>query len=106
MQFDLIEFNRIRYGRGKEAARVRVWDGELTHLLWMSGQDIKANVIEHGPHLGLVLAAMEYAGALPATAISVDPALDTPPACSASPVAASRRLNSSRCSACSPFGTC
>lgn len=60
MQFDLIEFNRIRYGRGKEAARVRVWDGELTHLLWMSGQDIKANVIEHGPHLGLVLAAMEY----------------------------------------------
>jgi hypothetical protein len=30
-----------------------------------------------------VLAAMEYAGALPATAMSVDPALVTPPACSA-----------------------
>ena len=60
MQFDLIEFNRIRYGRGKEAARVRVWDGDVTHLLWMSEKDIKANVIEHGPHLGLVLAAKHY----------------------------------------------
>lgn len=68
MQFDLIEFNRIRLGRGKEAARLRCADEDGTAYLWMSEKDVKANIIEHGPHLGLVQASTKY-GVHPSVAV-------------------------------------
>lgn len=60
MNFDLLEFNRVRLVRGKEAARVRCWDDEGSVLLWMSEKDVKNNVLNHGPHFGLVRAAQQY----------------------------------------------
>lgn len=61
MKFRLTEFNHVRYGRGADAARVDVLqdDGDRD-LLWMSKQDIKANVMLFGPHIGLLQAANHY----------------------------------------------
>ena len=68
MNFDFQEFNRVRLVRGKEAARVRCWDDEGAALLWMSEKDVKANIIDHGPHFGLVRAAQHY-GIHPSVAV-------------------------------------
>jgi hypothetical protein len=61
MKFRFNDFNHVRYARGADAARVEVTEDNGTgHLLWMSTQDIKKNVMLFGPHLGLLQAANSY----------------------------------------------
>lgn len=54
-------FNQRRHMRGAEAARV-TWftDQGEEQSLWMSPTDIRANVLQHGPHYGLLVAANHY----------------------------------------------
>lgn len=47
--FELIEFNHVRDVRGKEAAKIRVFeDGEPQGFLWMSAEDLRANIRDFG----------------------------------------------------------
>lgn len=71
MKFRFNDFNHVRYGRGADAARVEVTEDDGTgHLLWMSTQDIKKNVMLFGPHLGLLQAAKHYNINVPALVAS------------------------------------
>ncbi|EPP9374372.1 hypothetical protein PZF67_006093 [Pseudomonas aeruginosa] len=64
--FELIEFNHVRYARGKEAAKVRVLEnGESLGLLWMDVDDLKANLREFGPSEALNRALRAYGEPLP-----------------------------------------
>ena len=48
--FELIEFNHVRDARGKEAAKIRVIEnGESQGFLWMSAEDLRANIRDLGP---------------------------------------------------------
>ena len=60
-QFRFEEFNPRRHMRGAEAARV-TWinDQGEEDTLWMSPADICGNVLLHGPHYGLLVAASQY----------------------------------------------
>lgn len=59
--FELIEFNRVRFSRGKEAAKMRVIeDGEVQGFLWMSPADIRANIKDFGSNDALVAALNAY----------------------------------------------
>ena len=60
-QFRFEEFNPRRHMRGAEAARV-TWinDQDEEDTLWMSPADIRSNVLLHGPHYGLLVAASHY----------------------------------------------
>lgn len=60
-QFRFEEFNPRRHMRGAEAARV-TWinDQGEEDTLWMSPADIRSNVLLHGPHYGLLVAASHY----------------------------------------------
>lgn len=60
MQFDFIDFNRVRLVRGKPAARVSCQNEEGKAWLWMTEKDLRENIEEYGPHLGLVTAAQQY----------------------------------------------
>lgn len=47
--FELIEFNHVRYSRGKEAAKIRIIEnGEPQDWLWMSAQDVRLNIKQYG----------------------------------------------------------
>ena len=60
-QFRFEEFNPRRHMRGAEAARVTwVNDQGEEDTLWMSPADIRSNVLLHGPHYGLLVAASHY----------------------------------------------
>jgi len=60
-QFRFEEFNPRRHMRGAEAARVTwVNDQGEEDTLWMSPADIRGNVLQHGPHYGLLVAASHY----------------------------------------------
>ena len=60
-QFRFEEFNPRRHMRGAEAARVTwVNDQGEEDTLWMSHADIRSNVLLHGPHYGLLVAASHY----------------------------------------------
>lgn len=51
LDFKLLEFNKCRLQRGKEALRVEVLeDSECLGWLWMSIKDLKANIKENGAH--------------------------------------------------------
>lgn len=59
--FELIEFNHVRYSRGKEAAKIRViTDGEAQGFLWMSVKDLRANIREFGSSPALEEALRAY----------------------------------------------
>lgn len=59
--FGLIEFNHVRDMRGKEAAKVRVIeDGEPQGFLWMSAEDLHANIRDFGASDGLHRALQAY----------------------------------------------
>lgn len=61
MKFLFEEFNQRRHMRGAEAARVTwVDDQGEEHSLWMSQGDVHANIRQHGPHEGLMMAAHLY----------------------------------------------
>lgn len=60
-QFIFEAFNQHRMARGADAARVLVVDDEGEDwALWMSEADIRGNVVEFGPHYGLLVAASHY----------------------------------------------
>lgn len=60
-KFRFEEFNQRRHMRGAEAARVTwVNDQGKEDSLWMSPADIRGNILEHGPHYGLLVAASHY----------------------------------------------
>lgn len=60
-KFRFEEFNQRRHMRGAEAARVTwVNDQGEEDSLWMSPADIRSNILEHGPHYGLLVAASHY----------------------------------------------
>lgn len=51
LDFKLLEFNKRRLQRGKEALRVEVLeDNECLGWLWMSTENLKANIKENGAH--------------------------------------------------------
>ena len=53
--FELIEFNHVRFSRGKEAAKLRIIeDGEVQGFLWMCPADIRANINDFGTSDALV----------------------------------------------------
>ncbi|MDC5753543.1 hypothetical protein [Vibrio europaeus] len=56
-RFLLLEFNHHRYARGKEAAKVMVDDAQW---LWMSAQDLHANIENFGAHPELLRALRQY----------------------------------------------
>lgn len=59
--FELIEFNHVRFSRGKEAAKLRVIeDGEVQGFLWMSPADIRANIKDFGSSDALMAALNAY----------------------------------------------
>jgi len=59
--FELIEFNHVRDARGKEAAKIRVIeDGEAQGFLWMSEEDLRANIRDVGPSDALSEALRAY----------------------------------------------
>ena len=59
--FELIEFNHVRNMRGKEAAKIRVIeDGVPQGFLWMSPDDIHANIRDFGHSDGLDKALRAY----------------------------------------------
>jgi hypothetical protein len=59
--FELIEFNHVRYGRGKDAAKIRVIvDGEDQGFLWMSAEDLRLNISEFGASEALEKALRSY----------------------------------------------
>ncbi len=59
--FELIEFNHVRDARGKEAAKIRVIeDGEPQGFLWMSAEDLRANISAVGPSDALEEALRAY----------------------------------------------
>lgn len=61
VRFELIEFNHVRYIRGKPAAKVRVIEhGEPQGYLWMSPADLQANLKEYGPSDALTKALRAY----------------------------------------------
>lgn len=54
-------FNQIRMARGADAARVLAVDEAGDEWsLWMSEEDIRGNVVEFGPHYGLLVAGGHY----------------------------------------------
>jgi hypothetical protein len=59
-QFELMEFNPVRFFRGTAAARVRVVDGDDDYWLWMSRRDIQRNIKLYGQAPGLVSALTAY----------------------------------------------
>lgn len=60
-KFRFEEFNQRRHMRGAEAARVTwVNDQGEEDSLWMSPADIRGNILDHGPHYGLLVAASYY----------------------------------------------
>lgn len=60
-KFRFEEFNQRRHMRGAEAARVTwVNDQGEEHPLWMSRDDVHANIQQHGPQEGLMVAAHHY----------------------------------------------
>ncbi len=59
--FELIEFNHVRYARGKDAAKVRVIEGGKPQgFLWMSVEDLRANIRDFGPSDALHKALRAY----------------------------------------------
>lgn len=59
--FELIDFNYVRYARGKEAAKIRVIeDGEDQGFLWMSADDLRANIRKFGTSEALEKALRAY----------------------------------------------
>ncbi|AEY69630.1 hypothetical protein PEp14_00041 [Erwinia phage PEp14] len=62
MQFQLKQFNDVRYSRCVEAAQLEVTedDGKTSILLWMSRDHIEKNVCDFGPHPDLLLAYKLY----------------------------------------------
>lgn len=59
--FELIEFNHVRYARGKDAAKVRVIEGGNSQgFLWMSVDDLRANIRDFGPSDALHKALRAY----------------------------------------------
>ncbi|MBK3919907.1 MULTISPECIES: hypothetical protein [Stutzerimonas] len=61
--FELIEFNHVRDARGKEAAKIRVIEnGESQGFLWMSAEDLRANIRDLGPSDALSEALRAYGG--------------------------------------------
>lgn len=60
-KFRFEEFNQRRHMRGAEAALVTwVNDQGEEDSLWMSPADIRGNILECGPHYGLLVAASHY----------------------------------------------
>lgn len=60
-KFIFEEFNQRRHMRGAEAARVTwVDDQGEEHLLWMNPAAIRGNILQFGPHYGLLVAASHY----------------------------------------------
>lgn len=48
--FEFIEFNRVRWMRDKEAAKIYVLEGGVGQgYLWMSVDDLRANIRDFGP---------------------------------------------------------
>jgi hypothetical protein len=68
-EFKFIEFNRIRHGRGAEAARVAV-NGQW---LWMSERDVDRNIETFGRDAALLKAKMAYATAGPPLGLTAVP---------------------------------
>ncbi len=61
MQFQFREFNNVRYARGADAVRmVVVNDDRSTIPLNMNKDDIRNNVRDFGPHIGLLEAGGHY----------------------------------------------
>lgn len=59
--FRFIEYNPRRAVRGAEAARVAILeDGENVGWVWMSREDIRANIAEFGPSAELTKALEAY----------------------------------------------
>lgn len=59
--FEMIEFNHVRHMRGKEAAKIRVIeDGEPQGYLWMSVDDLRANIRDFGHSEALEQALRAY----------------------------------------------
>lgn len=59
--FELIDFNHVRDARGKEAAKISVIeDGEPQGFLWMSAEDLRANIRDFGPSDALDKALRAY----------------------------------------------
>tara|TARA_R110001599_G_scaffold343217_5_gene565657 strand:- start:1009 stop:1332 length:324 start_codon:yes stop_codon:yes gene_type:complete len=49
ISFEVIEFNSVRYARGKPAAKIQVIeDGVAQGFLWMNADDLRANIREFG----------------------------------------------------------
>jgi hypothetical protein len=60
-QFELLKFNPIRRTRGKEAAWLKAQlEREVFVYLWMSEDDIRANIRDHGAHPQLLKALEAY----------------------------------------------
>ncbi len=59
-EFILERFNPVRSSRGAPAAELTVRSGDLQRTLWMSNRDIDKNIIEFGPHPGLIEAKEAY----------------------------------------------
>lgn len=61
VSFRLVRFNPRRMRKGcSGAAEVEVSDAGNSVCLWMTLDDVKANIIEHGRHPGLVAALEAY----------------------------------------------
>jgi hypothetical protein len=59
--FRFVEFNSRRAMRGAVAVRVAVIENGQEEWLWMTRQDINANIKEFGPHAELLKAKLAYA---------------------------------------------
>lgn len=63
--FEFLEFNRVRWMRDKEAAKISVIENGVTRgFLWMSVENIRDNIRDFGPSEQLNKALKAY-GELP-----------------------------------------
>lgn len=59
--FELLEFNHVRYARGKEAAKIRIIEnGHPQGFLWMSAEDLQNNLRDFGADEVLIKALRHY----------------------------------------------
>lgn len=59
--FELIQFNAVRHMRGKQAAKIAIYeDGDQKGFLWMSPDDLRANIKDFGTCPALEKALRAY----------------------------------------------